>query len=41
MTTDQQMVVITIVKPETWVSRRKDNPDIVATMKEIVRELNL
>jgi hypothetical protein len=41
MTTDQQMVFKTIVKPETWVSRRKDNPDIVATMKEIVRELNL
>jgi hypothetical protein len=41
MSTDQKMVFKTVVKPETWVKRRKDNPELVAQMKEIVRELNL
>lgn len=41
MSVDQKMVFKTVVKPDVWVQRRRDNPEVASKMKEIVRELNL
>ena len=38
---EQQVQMMSIIKPDTWKERRASKPDVVADMKLYVRELNL
>lgn len=41
-TTDQQKIAMqAIIRPEYWAEKKAERPEVVATMKKFVRELNL